>query len=54
MDKKSRLVLPITLRESLGVSEFVLFEFEGEKLVARGVERSTGRPISKNCTELIP
>ena len=54
MDRKARLVLPLTLRESLGVSEFVLFEFEGERLVVRKVERSAGRPISKNCTELIP
>jgi len=54
LDRKARLVLPLTLREELGVSEFVLFEFEGDKLVVRRVERSSGRPISKNCRELIP
>jgi bifunctional DNA-binding transcriptional regulator/antitoxin component of YhaV-PrlF toxin-antitoxin module len=54
LDRKARLVLPITLRENLGFSEFVLFKFEGGKLVVRRVERNSGRPISKNCRELIP
>jgi DNA-binding transcriptional regulator/RsmH inhibitor MraZ len=53
LDKKSRLVLPLTLREQLDISEFVLFEFEGDRLVVRRVERSSGRPVSKNCAELV-
>ncbi|QLJ53192.1 MAG: hypothetical protein Sv326_1017 [Candidatus Fermentimicrarchaeum limneticum] len=54
MDRKARLVLPLTLRQSLDISEFVLFEFEGDRLLVKRVERSSGQPISKNCTELIP
>jgi bifunctional DNA-binding transcriptional regulator/antitoxin component of YhaV-PrlF toxin-antitoxin module len=51
LDEKSRLVLPVTIRETLKISKLVQLEFNGETLVLKRADTNSGRAISKNWRE---
>lgn len=51
MDEKSRLVLPVTVREALEISKLVQLEFDGDKLVLKKPTVKIDKAISKNWRE---
>jgi bifunctional DNA-binding transcriptional regulator/antitoxin component of YhaV-PrlF toxin-antitoxin module len=54
LDRKFRLVLPVTIREKLGISNLVLLGVDGNLVVIRKIDRESklGLAISKNCEEV--
>lgn len=53
LDKKSRLVLPVKVRETLGIKDRVVLTLKGDELVVTAAGDESGRAISKNVEELV-
>lgn len=54
LDRKNRLVLPLSVRKSLGISNSVSLKLVEDKVVitrADGLKNIKGVKISKNCLE---
>lgn len=54
LDSKHRLVLPVLVREKLGLNGSVQLRLEGDRVIIKKPERTLGAlPISRNCSEVI-
>lgn len=55
LDRKNRLVLPLTARKSLGISDSIFVKLDKEKLVITkpdSLKNTEGVKISKNHSEM--
>lgn len=52
LDSKFRLVLPVDIRELLGIENSVVLELCDGVSVLRKPNGESGRPVSKNCEEV--